>query len=51
MPTAVENVARDRKGPYRSRDELRQILEEKLGADYAADAGEHVVDVLSGTRA
>ena len=31
--------------------ELRQILEEKLGADYAADAGEHVVDVLSGTRA
>ena len=31
--------------------ELGQILEEKLGADYAADAGEHVVDVLSGTRA
>jgi monothiol glutaredoxin len=31
--------------------ELRRILEEKLGADYSADAQEHVVDVLSGTRA
>jgi monothiol glutaredoxin len=31
--------------------ELRRILEQKLGADYGADAGEHVVDVLSGTRA
>jgi monothiol glutaredoxin len=32
--------------------ELRKILEEKLGADYAADAAqERVVDVVSGTRA
>jgi monothiol glutaredoxin len=31
--------------------ELRRILEEKLGADYSAVAQEHVVDVLSGTRA
>ncbi len=31
--------------------ELRRMLEEKLGPDYAADADEHVVDVLSGTRA
>lgn len=31
--------------------ELRRILEEKLGADYGADASEHVVNVLSGTRA
>lgn len=30
MPTAVESVARDRKGPYRSRDELRQILDRVL---------------------
>jgi monothiol glutaredoxin len=30
--------------------ELRQILENKLGPDYAADAQERVVDVLSGTR-
>ena len=30
--------------------ELRQILEEKLGPDYGADAQERVVDVLSGTR-
>ena len=31
--------------------ELRKILEEKLGADYADGAEERVVDVLSGTRA
>jgi monothiol glutaredoxin len=31
--------------------ELRQILEDKLGADYGDGAEEHVVDVLSGTRA
>jgi monothiol glutaredoxin len=31
--------------------ELKRLLEEKLGADYAAGAEEHVVDVLSGTRA
>ena len=31
--------------------ELPRILEEKLGADYRADAEEHVVDVLSGARA
>jgi monothiol glutaredoxin len=31
--------------------ELRKILEEKLGPDYAGDAEERVVDVLSGTRA
>jgi monothiol glutaredoxin len=31
--------------------ELKRILEEKLGADYAAGAEERVVDVLSGTRA
>ena len=31
--------------------ELRKILEEKLGPGYADDAGERVVDVLSGTRA
>jgi monothiol glutaredoxin len=31
--------------------ELRRILEEKLGTDYAGSAEEHVVDVLSGTRA
>ena len=30
--------------------ELRQILEEKLGPDYGADAQERVADVLSGTR-
>jgi monothiol glutaredoxin len=30
--------------------ELRQILEEKLGAGYSDDAEEHVVDVLGGTR-
>jgi monothiol glutaredoxin len=30
--------------------ELRQILEEKLGPDYADGAQERVVDVLSGTR-
>ena len=31
--------------------ELRQILEDKLGPGYGDGAGEHVVDVLSGTRA
>ena len=31
--------------------ELKRILEEKLGTDYAAGAEERVVDVLSGTRA
>jgi monothiol glutaredoxin len=31
--------------------ELRKILEEKLGAGYAASAEERVVDVVSGTRA
>jgi monothiol glutaredoxin len=31
--------------------ELRRILEEKLGSDYADGAEERVVDVLSGTRA
>ena len=31
--------------------ELRQILEDKLGAGYADGAEERVVDVLSGTRA
>ena len=31
--------------------ELRKILEEKLGPDYAGGAEERVVDVLSGTRA
>ncbi len=31
--------------------ELRTILAEKLGADYGDGAEEHVVDVLSGTRA
>ena len=31
--------------------ELKRILEEKLGADYAASAEERVVDVVSGTRA
>ncbi|MGH3009458.1 MAG: glutaredoxin family protein [Gaiellaceae bacterium] len=31
--------------------ELKRILEEKLGADYAAGAEERVVDVVSGTRA
>jgi monothiol glutaredoxin len=31
--------------------ELRKILEEKLGANYGDGAEEHVVDVLSGTRA
>jgi monothiol glutaredoxin len=31
--------------------ELRKILEEKLGANYSDSAAEHVVDVLSGTRA
>jgi len=31
--------------------ELRSILEEKLGAGYGDGAEEHVVDVLSGTRA
>jgi monothiol glutaredoxin len=31
--------------------ELRTILVEKLGADYGDGAEEHVVDVLSGTRA
>jgi monothiol glutaredoxin len=31
--------------------ELRKILEEKLGANYSDGAAEHVVDVLSGTRA
>ena len=31
--------------------ELRTILEEKLGAGYSDGAEEHVVDVLSGTRA
>ena len=31
--------------------ELRKLLEEKLGADYADGAEERVVDVLSGTRA
>jgi monothiol glutaredoxin len=31
--------------------ELRKILEEKLGAGYGDGAEEHVVDVLSGTRA
>ena len=31
--------------------ELRQILEEKLGAGYSDGAQERVVDVLSGTRA
>ena len=30
---------------------LRGLLEEKLGAGYADGAEEHVVDVLSGTRA
>ena len=30
--------------------ELRQILEEKLGAGYSDGAEEHVVDVLGGTR-
>jgi monothiol glutaredoxin len=32
------------------RGELRQILEEKLGAGYSDAAEEHVVDVLGGTR-
>ena len=31
--------------------ELRKILEDKLGESYADSASEHVVDVLSGTRA
>jgi monothiol glutaredoxin len=31
--------------------ELRKILEDKLGAGYGDGAEEHVVDVLSGTRA
>ena len=31
--------------------ELKRILEEKLGADYADGAEERVVDVVSGTRA
>jgi monothiol glutaredoxin len=31
--------------------ELTRILEDKLGADYRSGAEEHVVDVLSGTRA
>ena len=31
--------------------ELERILAEKLGPDYAEDAKERVVDVLSGTRA
>jgi monothiol glutaredoxin len=31
--------------------ELRQILEQKLGASYSDGAEERVVDVLSGTRA
>jgi monothiol glutaredoxin len=31
--------------------ELRRILEEKLGPGYSDGAQEHVVDVLSGTRA
>jgi monothiol glutaredoxin len=31
--------------------ELRQILENKLGAGYGENAEERVVDVLSGTRA
>ena len=31
--------------------ELRRILEDKLGANYADGAEERVVDVLSGTRA
>jgi monothiol glutaredoxin len=31
--------------------ELKRILDEKLGPTYADDAEEHVVDVLSGTRA
>jgi monothiol glutaredoxin len=31
--------------------ELRKILEDKLGESYADGASEHVVDVLSGTRA
>ena len=31
--------------------ELARLLEEKLGADYRDGAGEHVVDVLGGTRA
>ena len=31
--------------------ELKQILEEKLGADYSDGAEEHVVDVVSGARA
>jgi monothiol glutaredoxin len=31
--------------------ELKRILEDKLGADYADGAEERVVDVLSGTRA
>ena len=31
--------------------ELRKMLEEKLGANYGDGAEEHVVDVLSGTRA
>jgi monothiol glutaredoxin len=31
--------------------ELRKILEDKLGPDYADGAEEQVVDVLSGTRA
>jgi monothiol glutaredoxin len=30
--------------------ELKRLLEEKLGAGYAAGAEERVVDVLSGTR-
>jgi monothiol glutaredoxin len=31
--------------------ELRKILEDKLGANYAEGAEERVVDVMSGTRA
>src|SRR5581483_5694761 len=31
--------------------ELKRLLEQKLGPDYAADATEQVVDVVSGTRA
>jgi monothiol glutaredoxin len=31
--------------------ELKRLLEEKLGEDYAGAAEERVVDVLSGTRA
>ena len=31
--------------------ELKQLLEEKLGASYADGAEERTVDVLSGTRA